>query len=359
MNGSGTLNIQLRDQLGAFRLDVNTQLPSDGITAVFGPSGCGKSTLLRCLSGLHQAEGHLHFRGQCWQNNSFFLAPHKRPVAMVFQDNQLFPHRTVEDNIDYGFKRSRASEHAITPEQCIQWFGIKPLLKRYPGQLSGGEKQRVALARAMACNPELLVMDEALSALDQQSKRAILDVVLNLPSSLGMPIIYVSHVIEEVARIADYLAIMKSGQIVAHGPLQEVLADPDLELAQRDDAGVVIEARVLPCDSAHHLQKARFDGGELWFADLGAQVGDTLRLRLLARDISVSLTEHVDQSILNILPARVEAIRPGSHPATCMLRLNVGNSSVLSRLTKASVERLGIHEGQNLWVQIKSVAVIE
>ena len=229
-----------------FALDVNLQLPAQGITALFGPSGSGKTSLLRCIAGLEKVKtGHLIVNGECWQKTGFFLPVHRRALGYVFQEASLFPHLTVQGNLDYGATRSQ--RHQATPvdqRNIVELLGIGHLLLRKPERLSGGERQRVAIARALLAAPKLLLMDEPLAALDFERKREILPYLERLRDELAIPVLYVSQAPDDVAGLADHLVVMKEGRAVASGPLAEMLTRLDLPIRLGEDAGAILDATV-------------------------------------------------------------------------------------------------------------------
>ncbi len=350
------VNFQI--ELGEFRLAAEFKAPGRGVTALYGHSGSGKTTLLRCIAGLQSATGTLSINGQDWQNDNQNLATHQRPLAYVFQEPSLFPHLSVQGNLDYGFKRTPVKQRQISMAQAIQWLGLEPLLTRRPDKLSGGERQRVAIARALLTSPRLLLMDEPLAALDRQSRNEIMPYLELLRDSLSIPILYVTHSPDEVMRLADHIVVLEKGQILAAGPLTETLARLDLPMGEAQDAGVVISAEVTNIDKQWHLAQAQFDGGELWVRDSDAGIGSQIRLRVLARDVSLSLQRHDDSSILNALQGKVIALEQSSHPAVQLVKIRVGNTDFLAWLTALSIAKLGIEPEQQVWVLVKSAAVI-
>ncbi|MFV8819992.1 molybdenum ABC transporter ATP-binding protein [Haliea sp. E17] len=343
----------------AFALDVDLNLPNRGVSVLFGHSGSGKTTLLRCIAGLERArDGEMHFNGDTWQSGRKFLAAHRRPIGYVFQEASLFSHLSVRGNLDFAVKRAPQSDTPIAFDQAVQLLGIDGLLQHHPQQLSGGERQRVAIARALLIQPRLLLMDEPLAALDLPRKQEILPYLEGLKQELALPIIYVSHAADEVARLADYIVGMENGRVVAAGPLAETLARIDSPLHLGEDAGVVIEGLVLARDGKWGLVRVHFDGGELWVRDAGYRIGSQVRVRVLARDISLALQRHTDTSILNTLPATVESIAAEDDSGQALVRLKVGNIYLVSRVTRRSVHALELVVGQSIWAQVKSVAVI-
>ena len=356
------MSIEARFKLDypAFTLDVDLDLPGAGITALFGPSGSGKTTLLRAIAGLERvAGGRLVVDGHVWQDDSVFVPVHQRPLGYVFQEASLFPHLSARGNIDYGRRRSPNALDDAAMQRIVDLLGIGALLARRSEGLSGGERQRVALARALAVGPRLLLMDEPLAALDLQRKHEILPYLERLRAELKMPILYVSHAPDEVARLADHLVVLEAGRVQAHGPLREVLANVATPIRLGEDAGSVIEGTVAERDGHWHLARVEFPGGGLWVRDEGHEVGRRVRLRVLARDVSIALQEECrDTSVLNHLSVRVEAIGGDLHPALTLVRLAADGQSLVARVTRRSAEALALEPGKKVWAQIKAVAVI-
>ena len=340
-----------------FTLDAALDLPGRGVTALFGQSGCGKTTLLRCIAGLERGAGRLEVNGETWQDASRFVPTHRRPLGYVFQDARLFAHLDVRRNLDYGQRRTRGTT-AVARAAVIELLGLGPLLDRLPERLSGGEQQRVAIARALLTAPRLLLMDEPLASLDHARKQEILPYLERLRDELEVPVLYVSHAADEVARLADHLVVMAGGRAVAQGPLSATLARLDLPIRLGEDAGAVFEATVAGRDAQWHLARVEFDGGELWVRDSGVTVGRRVRLRILARDVSIAASRHDDVSIMNLLPATVIAHAAEDHPSLVLVQLRIGATLLLARLTRRSAARLDLAPGRQVWVQIKAVALV-
>lgn len=342
-----------------FKLDVNLVLPGRGVTALFGHSGSGKTTLLRCIAGLERTpHGQMSINGEVWQRDGFWLPVHKRPLAYVFQEASLFPHLPVMGNLRYGMRRI-AGNHKFSLEQAIELLGIGHLLERKPDRLSGGERQRVAIARALAVNPRLLLMDEPLAALDLKRKQEILPYLERLHDELEIPVLYVSHSPDEVARLADYIVAMEDGRVLAQGPLLETLARLDLPFQLGEDTGVVLDGVVAERDSEWHLARVDFDGGGLWTRDMGLETGRRVRVRVLARDVSLSTQPQQSTTIQNILPGKVDTISHDRHPGLALVRVQIGNAFMLASTTRRAVATLGLQSGCPVWLQVKSVALME
>lgn len=342
-----------------FSLDASFSIPGRGVTALFGPSGSGKTTLLRCMAGLEKVQGSLQVNGAVWQDESIFVPTHKRPLGYVFQEASLFSHLSVRANLEYGYQRIKAAHRLVQLDQVVDLLGIGHLIdRRNPAGLSGGERQRVAIGRALLTSPRILLMDEPLSALDALSRQEILPYLERLHGELEIPVIYVSHAMEEVARLADHLLLMQQGRVIANGPLTETLARLDLPLASFDDAGVVIAATIAEQDVAYHLTQLTFAGGVLQVGRVDQSQGSSVRARVLARDVSIALQKPQQSSISNILPARIlELCDEGSDKV--MAKMAVGESDVLlSRITRRSKDVLQLAVGMDVYAQVKSVALM-
>jgi len=349
-----------------FVLDVDLDMPARGVTALFGQSGSGKTTLLRCIAGLERApKGRLTINSEIWQDDELrprhgsghWLPTHQRPLGYVFQEASLFPHLTVLGNLRYGLRRTVAA-HRQGLDQAIALLGVGHLLDRKPEGLSGGERSRISIARALAMRPRLLLMDEPLAALDLKRKQEILPYLERLHRELDIPVIYVSHAADEVARLADHLVVMESGHAIAVGPLAATLARLDLPIQMGEDVGVVLEALVAERDANWHLARVEFPGGSVWVRDGGLPIGQRVRVRILARDVSIALQQATGTSIQNCLPATIDQLVDDDHPASSLVRLQVGTSPLLARLTRRSAMGLGLVPGMPVWAQIKAVALI-
>jgi molybdate transport system ATP-binding protein len=342
----------------AFRLQVDEQLPQRGITALFGPSGCGKTSLLRAIAGLDKhAGGFLQVGDSVWQVADRFVPPHRRPLGYVFQEPSLFAHLDVRGNLEYGRKRVARQELKIGLQQAIELLDIGHLLQRRTDALSGGERQRVAIARALAVSPQLLLLDEPLVALDVRRKQEILPYIESLHQQLDIPVIYVSHAPDEVARLAHHMLLFDVGKVTAAGPVGELLTRLDLPLAHGDEAEALIEAQVAGHDDEYHLTYLDFSGGRFTVVRKDLPAGQKVRLRVLARDVSLTLQPQTGTSILNIFPASVDSIMPEGE-AQVTVRLLVGDAALLARITRKSADALDLQPGKQLYAQAKSVALL-
>ena len=349
----------------AFTLDVGLPLPGAGITALFGPSGCGKTTLLRAVAGLVRPQpGRVVVGDQMWQDDAagVWLPTHRRALGYVFQEASLFAHLSVQGNLDFGLKRVPAAERRIALDQAIELLGIGHLLARRPSQLSGGERQRVAIARALATSPRLLLMDEPLAALDAARKAELLPYFERLQRELRIPLLYVSHSLDEVARLATHMVLLDAGRVRASGATGELLTRLDLPLAHGDHAGAVIDGALAAIDQRWNLLEVRFAGGVLHCVQAAGSplrhVGERLRLRVLARDVSLALAPASDTSILNVLPATVHSLTDDG-PAQTLVALDLAGSTLLARVTRKSAAALRLSAGQRVFAQVKGVALLD
>jgi len=362
-----TIHAKFFVQRSDFVLDVDVTLPSRGVTALYGASGCGKTSLLRLIAGLDQTDsGFLQVGDEIWQDNKGSVAVHQRDIGFVFQEASLFEHLNVKKNIEYGLKRSKSKRTVATQvnlDEVISILGLSDLLDRKPDQLSGGQKQRVAIARALAVSPKILIMDEPLSALDAALKREILPYLENLHELLEIPVLYVSHSQEEVARLADHLVLMDKGKVIGSDSIEAMLTRLDLPLAHDKDAASVLKTDVQSVDEEYQLAMLAFDGGQFQVPldsfpfESNALVGRAYRIRVAARDVSLITEPPKGSSILNSFPATVVSVtNEGS--AQVLVSLSVGSSVLLSRITRKSFDALGIQEGLSLFAQVKTVALL-
>lgn len=361
-----TIDAKLTIRHGEFEIAAAFSLPAKGISALYGPSGAGKTSILRVIAGLDKfAFGDLTFNQLCWQSTTKFVPSYQRSVGYVFQEPSLFEHLTVLGNLEYAFNRVPAAEVKVSVERAVHLLGLAELVDRMPATLSGGERQRVAIARALCSSPQLLLMDEPLSALDHRSKRAILPYLDTLHNQLGIPIVYVSHALDEVARLADYLVLLDRTGIVDAGPIQEMMTRLDLPLAQSMHAESIIDATVSGYDDQYCM--TYLDSGAGRFTVLNSTlhsavdqqlgIGTPVRLRVAARDISLTLNSQSGTSILNIFPATIQQIAADGD-AQVVVKLLAGSVPMLARLTKKSAVVLDLSVGKQVYLQAKSVALL-
>ena len=361
MTTSDTLQASYRLARQGFALDVALTLPMRGITGLFGDSGAGKTTLLRCLAGLEEADdARLVVGDETWHDSAsdYNRAAHERKVGYVFQEPRLFSHLDVRSNLEYGLRRAGQDPQRFDFDKIVELLGLGSLLARAPRELSGGEAQRVAIGRALLSNPRLVLMDEPLASLDAARKAEILPFLDRMHVELSIPIIYVSHNLDEVCRLCDHLVVIEDGRIDAVGDLQSILVAADTRQLSGDEAGVLIVGQVADYDAAFDLTRVTFAGGELLVSGQHGQVGATLRLRVRANDVSLCRERPQQTTILNVLQATIETL---SEPqgASQLLRLDVGGSKLLARVTRRSCDELHLQPGDAVYAQIKAVAVRE
>jgi molybdate transport system ATP-binding protein len=354
------LDVAIQARLGSFELDVAFAAPMPGVTALFGRSGAGKSSIVQAIAGLVRPRtGHIRIGGAVLFDSraGIDLAPERRRVGYVFQDARLFPHMTVERNLTYGFRRAPAAERGIGLTPVVELLGISPLLARRPQHLSGGERQRVALGRALLAQPRLLLMDEPLAALDAERKAELLPYLERLHAELALPIVYVTHAIDEVARLADTLVVVEAGRVAACGPLSAVLARGDLPLlGDREDALNVIDAVVVAQEPARGLTRLGFAGGDFRVSRVDRPGGAKLRLRIAARDVILATERPASISIRNVLAGRVAVLAEGRGGAA-LVTVAIGATSLHARITADAAHDLRLEAGHPVFVLVKSVAI--
>ena len=353
-----TIAVRFNIQRGEFALNIDTVIPETGVTAIFGPSGSGKTTLLRAIAGLEHADnGYLKVGDALWQGNGVFLPTHQRKIGYVFQEPSLFSHLSVEANLNYGLERAKDESSAVVVQQTIDLLGIEHLLKRMPWQLSGGEQQRVAIARALAANPSMLLLDEPLAALGDDQKAGILPYLESVYQQLDIPVLYVSHSRNEVARLADHMLLLDNGEIKASGKMSEIFTALDLPMAHQSRAESIIKASVSHYDEEFGLASVAFLGGQLSVAAEPLIVGSKVRLQVLARDVSITLEPQKNTSILNIIPVTIDAIVKESK-SQMTVRLIADETALLSRTTCKSAYNLNLKEGDKVYAQVKTAALL-
>ncbi len=357
-----TLTLALRHRLPAGELDVTFAAPGAGVTALFGPSGAGKSTVLAAVAGLLRpgfCRLTLHGATLADTEAGIWLPPERRRIGLVFQDAMLFPHMSVAGNLRYGLRRAPGGP--IRFDDVVALLGLESLLARRPHTLSGGERQRVAIGRALLGQPRLLLLDEPLASLDAARKAEILPFLARLKTALALPMLYVTHALEEVARLADHLVLLRDLRILGSGPLEAMAARADLPLARRDDAGAVLTCRVAAHDPARRLTRLERDRFSLLVPLQAAAVGTALRVRIPAREVilarpdAAALREAL--SLHNILPGRVSAIAQDTRHGAALVALDADGAPLLSRVTPDAVARLGLAPGAAVLALVKSVSV--
>lgn len=361
MNESPTIRARFHVERSGFTLQASLELPGRGVTALFGHSGSGKTTLLRAIAGLERHPGGLlEVNGVTWQDDArnIFVPTHQRALGYVFQEASLFPHLSVQGNLDFACKRARAADSAQVMQHALSLLGIGHLLDRRATDLSGGERQRVAIARALLTKPDVLLMDEPLASLDEKRKEEVLPYLERIHEDLAIPMLYVSHSIDEVARLADHVVLLDTGKVLASGPAGETLAHLDLSMKLADDAGVMVTGVVESFDARYGLLQLRAAGGTMYIAHKAQQAGTTLRMRVLARDVSLALDPQPGSSILNQLRAVVEMEWPANETSHVIVKLNAAGTPLLARITRRSRDLLGLEPGKTVWAQVKAAALL-
>ena len=355
-----TLSLCVGISLDDFRLELGHDLPLDGITALFGPSGAGKTTLLRIIAGLEsRAQGRIAFDDEPWQtpDGGLFVPAHQRGVGYVFQDTRLFPHLSVAGNLSYAEKRSRQVESSFDFDEVVTTLDLGALLPRYPSSLSGGERQRVAIGRTLLTRPRLMLMDEPLSSLDLGRKAEILSLIERLPVVFRVPVIYVTHAIEEVARLAGHMVVLSAGRKVAEGPVQEVLERIELQSETgRFEAGVVLTATVVDHDDKYQLTRLDHHGQFIVMPRVTVAEGTEVRLRIRARDVALATKRPEGISVRNILSGVVSQIAAEPDTAFAEVLVDLGEARLRARISRAAADDLGLEVGQPVYALIKSVA---
>ncbi|MCM2563609.1 molybdenum ABC transporter ATP-binding protein [Lutimaribacter sp. EGI FJ00015] len=352
------LTTDVRVTYPEFSLDVSHTFPGQGITALFGPSGCGKSTLLRVIAGFERtASGRISFGDELWLGEQSFLPPHRRGVGYVFQDARLFPHLTVRGNLEYAHKRAADLPTRYSFDDVIDVLDLAPLLNRRAPRLSGGEKQRVAIGRTLLARPRLLLMDEPLAALDTRRKGEIMPYIRRLPNAFGVPVIYVTHALEEVTQLCDRIVALSEGRLAATGGVAETLERLDLADVQgRFEAGTVLTGRIVAQDKALHLSRVDLGGAHFEVPQIGLAAGEEVRLRVRARDVSLALARPEGMSIRNILDVRVLGIESEPTTAFAEVLLDVAGQHLRARVTRAAIADLGLRKGQTVVALVKAVS---
>lgn len=357
-----TLVIDVQVELGAFRLEIEREIDTRGVTALFGPSGSGKSTLLRIVAGLErQATGRVALGDEVWLDSARHVRvpAHRRPVGYMFQSARLFPHLSAEGNLRYAHKRSRNGDQSVSFAEVVEVLDLGPLLGRRIGSLSGGERQRVALGRTLLTQPRLLLLDEPLAALDPGRKMEILPYVEALHPRFGIPTLYVSHAVDEVALLADRTLVLSHGRVVSSGPTAEILEQLDLRpLNHRFGSATVVEARVTAHDPEYHLTWLDLAGQTLSVRKIEQlAVGETARLVVRARDVSLATERPRSVSIRNVLQGTVTDVREDESSAFAEVAVDLGPYRVRARVTRASLHELGLEVGSPVFALLKSVSL--
>ena len=359
-----TLDISLKRT--DFALTINQKLKSSGLTGIFGPSGCGKTTLLRCIAGLEKATGEITVKEQVWQSssNNSWLGSSQRNIAYIFQEARLLPHLSVADNIRFNLKLRKLHKSDTEILNVLDDCGLTKLRKQLPDTLSGGQRQRACLARAMLCEPDLILMDEPLSALDAKSKRQMLRLIQRFKSRSSTPILYVSHSIDEIAQLSDELLLLQHGEARHLGPALQTFSERST-LFDQETLASVFEATITEIDAENKLSKAEIKDPttekpiSVWIGEQTLPIGQNIRLRVTARDVSISRTVNSDQSILNVLPARVKNIDQTQDDHSARVELSLGSTTLHALITKRSLKKLALQIDQAVWAQVKALSIFD
>jgi molybdate transport system ATP-binding protein len=346
-----------------FTLNIDQYLPAQGITVLFGPSGSGKTTVLRCAAGLEKAAGFISLGDETWQDsaNNIFRSTWQRELGYVFQEASLFEHLDVRGNLHFGLRRSKRNREAGQThdlDAAIELLGIGHLLVRSVASLSGGERQRVAIARALATRPKLLLLDEPLASLDMARRKEVLPWLERLHRELRIPILYVTHSMDELVRLADHVVLLDKGAVQGSGPLSLAMASQEVALTIGDEAGIVIVGEVLEINIQYQTVGVSFGNSLVWVPEQSVVPGQKVRLRILARDVSLSLTAHDDITIQNCLQGAIDSIELDVHPSQVLVRVRCGQEVLISRVPRQSIAKLGLAVGSSVWCQIKSALLV-
>lgn len=352
MSVSGKCSVSVKKD--SFQLEAGFDIPSKGVLGIFGRSGSGKTTLLRCLAGLEKkVKGHIQFNDQVWHTKRKSLSSQARNIGYVFQDSRLFPHMTVQQNLDYGIKRS-GSVNEQNKKYLIQLLNIHELLERLPQSLSGGEKQRVAIARALLKRPQLLLMDEPMASLDDAHKNEILPYLERLHDQLNIPIIYVSHSLEEVSRLCDEIIVLEAGKVTFKGDITKALSSVESPLLNTECSIAVLAAKVINTDSEFGLSGVLTENGTLFQVKGELRKGTKVRLRIHAVDVSLCKSKPHDSSILNILPAKILSVVEET-ASEVLLQMETNKDIILARISKKSFKHLQLKFDMEVFIQIKGI----
>ncbi|MDF1737109.1 MAG: molybdenum ABC transporter ATP-binding protein [Minwuia sp.] len=355
-----SLDIAIRHGLGDFEVDAAFNVDEPGITALFGPSGAGKSTIIAAMAGLVRPDsGHVRIDGETLFDSASgtHVAAERRQIGYVFQESRLFPHMDVRRNLTFGARRAGDRIAAIAFDPLVDLLGISHLLKRKPVNLSGGERQRVALGRAVLAAPRLLLLDEPLAALDQARRQEIMSMLEQLRDVAGIPMVYVSHALDEVTRLADHMVVLDHGTVAASDTVYAITSRIDLfPLTGRFEAGSVLPGQIVEHDVKHHLSAVAISGGRLWVPRIDRPQGAQVRIRVRARDVMLATVPPADISANNIVAGTISAIRRDDG-AYLDVRIACGTDHLVARITHRSLARLGLAEGQPVHAVIKSVTV--
>ena len=356
-------HLQLSLNRPDFMLNIDQRLPVQGITVLFGPSGSGKTTVLRCVAGLENAAGVVSLGDEIWQDtaNNIFKPTWQREIGYVFQEASLFEHMDVRANLHFGLRRVKKINRTGQTQDldtAVALLGIDHLLDRSVTSLSGGERQRVAIARALATRPQLLLLDEPLASLDVARRKEVLPWLERLHHELRIPILYVTHSMDELVRLADHVVLLEGGRVQGCGPLSQAMTSQEVARVIGDEAGVVIVGEVAQKNAQQQTVRVDFGGCHVWVPEQSVVLEQRVRLRILATDVSLSLTAHNDTTIQNCLRGEIVSIDADAHPSQTILRVRCGHEVMISRASKKSIAKLGLVVGSSVWCQINAVSLL-
>ena len=353
----------IRCKRADFIVEADFTVPEKGVLGIFGHSGSGKTTLLRCLAGLEkEVLGRIEINGDVWLNASKNISSQQRNIAYVFQEGRLFPHLTVAKNLQYGASRcpgrNRASvaedNYDVDRDHLLKLLNISHLLNRYPHQLSGGEKQRVAIGRALLKKPQVLLLDEPLASLDEKRKQEILSYLESLHDDLNIPILYVSHDLDEMLRLCDYMLVMEQGQLVFNGNIHDALISPESPLATVENAAAVLEGSVSKQEKDFYISTVHTVNGNQFQVPGLMPIGKRVRLIVFASDVSLAKNKAIESSILNIIEGRVSAVLD-KKSGRVLVQINCKQDILLTLISVKSFKLLGLSVGAEIFIQVKAV----
>ena len=353
-----SLSVRLRHRFPSVLMDITFEVPTPGVTVLFGPSGSGKSTVISAAAGLLRPDEcriAIDDRVLADTSHGVWLPPERRHMGLVFQDSRLFPHMSVATNLRFGMRR--AAPGPIRFDEIVNLLGIGALLARRPHTLSGGERQRVAIGRALLAQPHLLLMDEPLASLDAARKSEIMPYLARLKTALQLPVLYVTHALDEVAQLADSLVLIEAGRVIGCGALSEIIARTDLPLARRDDAGAVLQCRVAEHDHKRELSRLEGGGATFWVPLLDAPLGAVRRIRIPAREVILAGQAPKAISLHNIVPGDVRCITAETTARSVLVEIALPDGNLISRVTSDAIVRLALSTGRPVLALIKSTSI--
>ena len=339
-----------------FNISVDLSVATDRVTALYGASGSGKTTLLRLITGLTRQAGiEVKFNQRTWQSGDIFLPVHQRKIGFVFQQLNLFPHLSVSGNLEFAIRRNKQNR-GLSRDDVIEMLDLRDLLETYPTYLSGGEQQRVAIGRALLSNPQLLAMDEPLGSIDSVAKRRIIPYLQRLHNTLKIPVIYVSHALDEVLELADNVILFETGKAIRQQSVFDfAITGPDVNLAQ---GASIIRCRVTGKEPDNQLTILNFENQTMYLAASNHCPGESIRIRIPSRDVSLAINRPEASSILNILEGTVKEINNTITGPTIVVIVSCGQQELLARITRKSLVDLNLRIGQRVYAQVKGVALM-